>query len=1757
MTLAAIAEDSGARLITQAELLANATDVDGPSLTAISLAISSGNGTLVDNGNGTWSYTPALNDDTSVTFSYAVTDGIAAPVATSATLDITPVNDAPVADLNGGAGGDDAIAAFTEDGGPVLIAPAGTIADVDDANIESLTATLTSRPDGDGAESLSLNAAATAAAAGLTVSYTAATGVLSISGTASLATYQTIVQGIQYDNTEQDPTTTDRTVNVVVSDGDTTSAVNTSTITVAALNDAPVISGDDVTTTVKEDQIIVRSGHFDATDVDNDALTWSVVGGSSTNADYFFRIDDLNIIKNGAAFFHDTFGDGVPPPSAPNFANGNSTFYFVSSGSTFFESAGRAVMLGPTAFAPIESLAGGFNIVGHSAILSSNVDPNNLVLGLKSNDDFTVEARFDLVMPDDPREAYGIRLTDRIGDPVPGAHDNDVLGLLVRRSEDDQKVEVVLQRSDFLAGTVTIYERYELNVDPSVDQIVLRLTHDDANPGVIHASFDLYDNGNLVFTHNFATAETIFHGENWTRAEIHASAPVENVSVYTSDYGVLTVDQDGNWQYVLRNGQPIMQQLAEGETHVDHFTVQVSDGNGRTATKDIDVTVTGSNDNPSLTGDLTASVVQGGAIKINDTALGLPPDIVAEDPDTPASERIYTVDATDHGHIVVSSDPNNLSSNQSDWNQPFSQADLDAGHVFFVHDGADPAQNALFTVTLSDGVAGSIPVTATVTLFVSSVRINVLTDSGYDFDADSPIEKMGLGAIQPGGTSTEFTIFYDAPGGDAAADRSFVFTGNFTYLDGVPTGFFTRITEKDGTGTLLAEFLFGANVAAVETWLPAVVASAQGDDSLIEALSATWNFNVFGMNGDDRFGSGALQDSFTGRAGNDAFDGGGDFDRANYTAATGPITVNLAAGTVQGTGANGSSVGTDTLQSIELVGGTAFNDIYIATGFNSQSANAGSTVRFNVAGTFNRFEGRGGDDTIVGNDDTQISYIHAFAGVTVDLDVGVADGSNPLFQAGTIIGRAFGTAPGDVARVGTDTFSHVSRVIGSYHDDILIGSDNPGGTTQTFEGRGGNDFINGNGGIDAAAYNSDPADEFGNGIDVHLWLGTDTVTGGFYVGRDDLRGIEGILGTEFNDSYDAHLFGTAGFTDPNVNNVGNSGTFNFFEGRGGDDTVTGNFGTRVQYTNASAGVTVILGANGSGALASGLVGSAATAHFDLLSFVDADPAGVGIDIFNSGVSAIRGSQFGDFLQGNGGINVLDGQGGNDLLRGLDGGDTLTGGTGADIFAYTNPTQAGGADVITDFNRGSGVFDPNEGDRVDLTPFTTITGADLSFLVQAGSNTVITFLGTGNTLTLQNTDKNSLTAKDFIFAGQVAITVQSPDGYDFSTLYDDMAAAAQETYHDASSRFVAVMPDSAPGMNDGRIFVLTSSTAAPFTYGAGDVPSGGSVFSITIYDTSYNMLVSSRGWNISLPTLVSEIGVYAADHNQTAGLDAIFNAARYSIVGSAGAQSEDGTTHLGADVFFGGIQADIFNGLGDPFGGPSDPGNDTVDYSHVSGPAGVTANLASPASNTGAATGDTYLSIENLRGSAFNDALTGDANNNLLEGGPGNDTLDGGDGIDTASYEHAPAGVTVSLAIVGSQNTGGAGDDTLSNFENLRGSTSEDTLTGNSSANVLDGFGGEDVLTGLAGADTFVFRSGVTTITDFDQGNNQGTFDHSEGDRIDVSNLNGGNGFNDFAELEALFTEQGGNTIINFGNGNSVTLFGVQIAQLQASDFILH
>ena len=198
-----------------------------------------GRGSLHIDQHGAYTYTPPSGDvvdGTPFSVQYVVRDGDGDNTTANINIDL---NSRPLTDLNGVAGGDDVTVSFTEQT-PVLIAPAATITD-DGANLASMTVTLTNRPNGDGVESLSLiGAAATAASlAGLTVLYTAGTGVLSITGTASVAVYQSILQGIQYNNTSDAPNTADRAVDVVVNDGTSNSVVNISTITVSPVNDAP------------------------------------------------------------------------------------------------------------------------------------------------------------------------------------------------------------------------------------------------------------------------------------------------------------------------------------------------------------------------------------------------------------------------------------------------------------------------------------------------------------------------------------------------------------------------------------------------------------------------------------------------------------------------------------------------------------------------------------------------------------------------------------------------------------------------------------------------------------------------------------------------------------------------------------------------------------------------------------------------------------------------------------------------------------------------------------------------------------------------------------------------------------------------------------------------------------------------------------------------------------------------------------------------------------------------------------------------------------------------------------------------------------------------------------------------------------------------------------------------------------------------------------------------------------------------------
>ena len=102
---------------------------------------------------------------------------------------------------------------------------------------------------------------------------------------------------------------------------------------------------------------------------------------------------------------------------------------------------------------------------------------------------------------------------------------------------------------------------------------------------------------------------------------------------------------------------------------------------------------------------------------------------------------------------------------------------------------------------------------------------------------------------------------------------------------------------------------------------------------------------------------------------------------------------------------------------------------------------------------------------------------------------------------------------------------------------------------------------------------------------------------------------------------------------------------------------------------------------------------------------------------------------------------------------------------------------------------------------------------------------------------------------------------------------------------------------------------------------------------------------------------------------------------------------------------------------------------------------------------------------------------------LLANTSANDVFAGTGENDTVTYAYSTAPITVSLALAGSQNTGGAGSDVLSNINNLIGSSYNDSLTGDSQSNVLDGGIGADTLVGGLGNDSYIVNLAGDIVTE--------------------------------------------------------------------------
>lgn len=153
--------------------------------------------------------------------------------------------------------------------------------------------------------------------------------------------------------------------------------------------------------------------------------------------------------------------------------------------------------------------------------------------------------------------------------------------------------------------------------------------------------------------------------------------------------------------------------------------------------------------------------------------------------------------------------------------------------------------------------------------------------------------------------------------------------------------------------------------------------------------------------------------------------------------------------------------------------------------------------------------------------------------------------------------------------------------------------------------------------------------------------------------------------------------------------------------------------------------------------------------------------------------------------------------------------------------------------------------------------------------------------------------------------------------------------------------------------------------------------------------------------------------------------------------------------------------------------------DIVDYSRSF--SRVVVDLAGGTGKSGYAEGDSYLNVESVNGSAFNDRLLGNSEKNFFEGGKGADFFNGRGGADGVRFDGSSTGVRVDLE-TGIGKGGDAEGDRFRSIEIAFGSEFDDTLFGDGKNNSLSGLGGNDTIIGGAGKDSMSGGTGFDTLS---------------------------------------------------------------------------
>ncbi|WP_207808729.1 MULTISPECIES: calcium-binding protein [unclassified Pseudomonas] len=866
--------------------------------------------------------------------------------------------------------------------------------------------------------------------------------------------------------------------------------------------------------------------------------------------------------------------------------------------------------------------------------------------------------------------------------------------------------------------------------------------------------------------------------------------------------------------------------------------------------------------------------------------------------------------------------------------------------------------------------------------------------------------------------------------------------------------------------------------------------------------TGTTAFTGYGNAIDNIITGGIGNDTLFGGGGADQFIGGAGVDTAGYTDSTVGVTVNLKTGVHTGIATG------DTFTDIEGIRGSNFNDTFVADGraiafdgsvgnmdavdYSTSAAGINVDIRYNTPGR----AGIGGDsegDTLINiekvigsafNDTFSIDTLTAtFEGGAGD-DVYIINGlgGTVIEQAGggndevrtNYYSQSLGANVERLTYTGTTAFTGYGNAI----DNIITG----GIGNDTLFGGGGADQFIGGAGVDTAGYTDSTV-----GVTVNLKTGVHT---GIATG-DTFTDIEGIRGSNFNDTFVAD--GRAIAFDGSVGNM---------------DTV--------DYSTSAAGINVDIRYNTPGRAGIGgdsegdtliniekVIGSAFNDTFTLDNLTATFEGGAGDDVYflngvggtvveqagggndevrttygqlslNANVERLTYTGTSAFIgYGNAIDNIITGGIGNDTLFGGGGADQFFGGAGFDTVGYTDSAVAVTVNLKTGVNSGIATGDT----------FNDIEGV-------RGSNYNDIFVADGRAIAFDGSVGNMDTVDYSTSAAGINVEIR------YNT--PGRAGVGGDSEGDTLINIEKVIGSA---FNDTFTIDLMTAT---FEGGAGDdvyflngaggtvvEQSGGGIDEVR---TTYGQIALSANVERLTYTGTGAFTGYgnAIDNIITggAGNDVLFGGGGADqFIGGAGIDTvgyADSTVAVNINLKTGvhsGIAAgDTYvsieglrgTGFNDTFIASSAAmafdgllGQDVVSYEQSE--SAVTIDLKTNA-NSGDAAGDTFAGIEIYQGSSFDDTLSGSASTDIFIGGSGADRIDGREGYDSAWYITSASGVNINLTT--NLNLGGdAQGDVLLNIERVVGSHFDDTISASATGNLLEGGLGNDVLYGGNGGDT--------------------------------------------------------------------------------------